>query len=53
VAEAQKAVEEAKKVLEAATAELEAVQAKHAAAARQLDRWKAELEFSTSLRHKD
>lgn len=48
VAEAQKAVEEAKKMLEAATAELEAVKAKHAAAAQQVDRWKAELEFSTS-----
>lgn len=53
VAEAQKAVEEAKKALEACTAELEAVQAKHAAATQQVERWKKELEFSTSLRHRD
>lgn len=53
VAESQKAVEEAKKALETATAELEAVKAKQAAAAEQVDRWKAELEFSTHLRQKD
>jgi hypothetical protein len=45
VAEAQKAVEEAKKTLEAATAELAAVKARQAAAAQQVDRWKAELDF--------
>jgi WD40 repeat protein len=44
--EAQKAAEEAKKALDAATAELEAVKARQAAAAQQVERWKAELEFS-------
>lgn len=48
VAEAQKAMEEAKKAVEAANAELEAVKAKQAAAAEQVERWKAELEFSSS-----
>ena len=50
VAEAQKAVEAAKKALEAATAELDAVKARQAEAAKQVDRWKAELQFSASPR---
>jgi WD40 repeat protein len=53
VADAEKAVEEAKKALEAASAELEAVKAKQTAAAAQVERWKAELDFSTLLRQKD
>lgn len=46
VAVAEKAVEEARKALDAANAELEAAKSSRADATRQVDRWKAELEFS-------
>lgn len=48
---AERAVEEARKALDGATAELEAIKARQAEAAKQVERWKAEVEFSTS--HKD
>lgn len=46
VAEAERSLAEAKKAVEAATAELEAIKARQAEAAKRLERWKEELEFS-------
>ncbi len=46
VAEAEKSLAEAKKAVDAATAELEAIKARQADAAKRLERWKEELEFS-------
>jgi hypothetical protein len=46
VAEAEKALAEAHKSLDAATVELESIKARQADAARHVDRWKEEIEFS-------
>ena len=45
-AAAQKAVDEARKLIETSAAEVAATKADEAEAAKQLERWKAELEFS-------
>ena len=45
-AAAQKAVDEARKLIETSAAEVAAAKADEAEAAKQLERWKAELEFS-------